>query len=882
MPLVYSSNSPQYFEYLAQNYTMDELKNDPMMCSLLENPDIKENAELAYKYKDALTGDYEDKKDFIEYYLCNGPELDTDTLLYYRNKIISNPELIEIATTTFNDTEYVTTLRYEKYGKEVSSLNGNCFTDPCSYLGPFSNALGISWDSKTFSTFNNVISKYKKDVESSDNGSKVESARPQPPGSKALNNLLPIETNDAVVKYTVYRTETAKKNILSNSIKNLKHFIACGDSYIIDKVEKICDLGRLKIHSNLGDCARLFNHARLYNPSNPSQNFQVPLSIPAEKFYPFGEPRYKMNKNTDTFASPNMNAQISASSVYTGENIYAGYDYLGNTELNQNKEISVKWYPYGNLIANNSTSSDKILYYNNNYQVSGTVLSNGVWDIPKDLTSLQSYVTTSNGEGKLDVGCYISLNNIREYFSKFYSSTISEKQIETLYANGLIGASIRYATSSFINNKASSSHICLQVIGQYKLDEKESGIKCIGITPYALINNNSSALTLKSTDGNDISQNIYGEMKQENGEYHLNLSINSKDFINEVSSSYPYTYTFANENEAKLKLYIRDKQQAESILGVTIDNVDIFDKGENDGYISRNEVSYTGDGSWQWVIINAIKIVTAYETGGDFRTQEVLADGAGITFGIMCTTQASGNLKKFLLNYFLPSGQTITDSNTINQWCNAINNLSIKPSQTRGSTTNAKRFEQELKSTSFGNTTLWGYLSNLARDSHMQKSQLSFFIGTYMQESVNLMSRFSFKSPLGFLFCFMTKIHGVNWTSGTLSGSTERERLISANYKQYSFCWNSSNRALKSSAARYIAYARVLSNGDLNNVNSNTFPVYRSKDGSSTTSIDGKVFNFYKYYEDNESRQSANNILISPNSLPEEVNSIISSINSIK
>lgn len=40
--------------------------------------------EVALAWNNAKFGDYQAKYDFVECYLCNGPELDADTLLHYR------------------------------------------------------------------------------------------------------------------------------------------------------------------------------------------------------------------------------------------------------------------------------------------------------------------------------------------------------------------------------------------------------------------------------------------------------------------------------------------------------------------------------------------------------------------------------------------------------------------------------------------------------------------------------------------------------------------------------------------------------------------------------------------------------------------------------
>lgn len=139
----YKTNSAAYLDYVANTLSRQQILADQDLCLLLENPYIKENMEVAIKWNDAKYGDYKDKYDFVEYYLCNGPELDADTLLHYRNKALADPVVMEIAYSYFTDTNALSKIRQEKYGKPN---DGNCFTNPCFYLGDFSPLMGSLGD----------------------------------------------------------------------------------------------------------------------------------------------------------------------------------------------------------------------------------------------------------------------------------------------------------------------------------------------------------------------------------------------------------------------------------------------------------------------------------------------------------------------------------------------------------------------------------------------------------------------------------------------------------------------------------------------------------------------------------------------------------------
>ena len=120
MSFVYSSNSPEFLNYVASCKTREELQNDPRLCVLLEDPHIKDNMELALLYRAAQYGDYAAKKEFVGFFLANGPELDTDTIMFFREKIMHSPVYMEIYKYEFSDITVVDELRIEKYNKQTT------------------------------------------------------------------------------------------------------------------------------------------------------------------------------------------------------------------------------------------------------------------------------------------------------------------------------------------------------------------------------------------------------------------------------------------------------------------------------------------------------------------------------------------------------------------------------------------------------------------------------------------------------------------------------------------------------------------------------------------------------------------------------------------
>ena len=149
----YKTNSSEYLDYVAASLTREQIKADPDLCLLLENEYIKDNMELALRYHQAKYGDYQDKYDFVEYYLCNGPEIDADTLLHYRSKIYNDPVCMEIAYSYLSDVNQLIKIRKNTYGKD----SDGCFQNPCFYLGNFSAVMGSTGDSANTNTIHNII-----------------------------------------------------------------------------------------------------------------------------------------------------------------------------------------------------------------------------------------------------------------------------------------------------------------------------------------------------------------------------------------------------------------------------------------------------------------------------------------------------------------------------------------------------------------------------------------------------------------------------------------------------------------------------------------------------------------------------------------------------
>lgn len=165
--------------------TRKQLQEDPYWCQVLDNPFLKDQMELAIRFEEAETGDFADKKAFVEFYVCNGPELDADTLLFWRREILLNPTYNRIANTYYSDLPTVRAIREETYGKlstywtDSGEERGNCFTNPCDYVGPFSTRICYRGDQAfNTATTDDVMAAERIKVEKAGDATAYPSASP--------------------------------------------------------------------------------------------------------------------------------------------------------------------------------------------------------------------------------------------------------------------------------------------------------------------------------------------------------------------------------------------------------------------------------------------------------------------------------------------------------------------------------------------------------------------------------------------------------------------------------------------------------------------------------------------------------------------------------
>ena len=301
MSYIYTSNSPEYLAYIASVYTREEIKNNPRLCVLLENPYIKDNMELALSHREAELGGADEKRNFIESLIANGPELDTDTIMYYREKVLVDKEYYNIyITEIYNNFSLIDTVRREKYGKSVDLAN--CFTQPCNYLGPFSSSIGLVGDSNNFRTLSNMFASLFSDKE---NNNKEEDNAIWGQIKQHLWNRIVPDVQNAFTEVNAHLQKSYNdfaKNIKESGFSDIA--LSAGDPNAIERAEIVATPTKVNIFSKLGDCARMWEQMRRLNLYDPSQNKKEPIPETVGKKTTDGTPTPNVETVTDNSLKP--------------------------------------------------------------------------------------------------------------------------------------------------------------------------------------------------------------------------------------------------------------------------------------------------------------------------------------------------------------------------------------------------------------------------------------------------------------------------------------------------------------------------------------------------------------------------------------------------
>lgn len=321
------------------------VENNPELCKLLENPLIKDDTELAIRYNEYKLNYPNAGKDFVDYFYTHGPELDTGSLIEWRKKIQNDPELYEYAS--YNDTQ-IETIWNNKQSDTSSGYSWvgdlfDCLSKPCQYLGLISPSIGSLADTQA---------KY-----SSKNTNGSDSTITLLGIPTYMVNKIPQYLTQGVLQLTDMISQQSQDvlNVIERNGKAVKE-----DPYIIKRAELIGGDLLADIASRMGDCFRIYEYQRRFNPYNYEQN--------QEKADRFGTVVYDENGNPKTVTPNGNNADLNGKTT-----IYSDNRRLSPNVTSQNIISS----SIGNVDSSNAmpmkiTAYNAVLTSDNNYYIDPT------------------------------------------------------------------------------------------------------------------------------------------------------------------------------------------------------------------------------------------------------------------------------------------------------------------------------------------------------------------------------------------------------------------------------------------------------------------------------------------------------------------------------
>lgn len=317
MSFIYTSNSPEFLNYVASSKTRNDIINDPGLCVLLEDPHIKDNMELALLYNAAQYGDYEAKKEFLGFFLANGPELDTDTIMFFREKIINNPAYMEVYKgERFYDLSVIDDLRINEYNKRTtnSSDEANCLENPCEYLGPFSASIGLIGDDRNFNTLSNVFARITSSNNKEDSNKQKEVTKE---GEEENETTTWGNIRQHVIGKIIPDIEKSYRSLMANMSSSFAEFSkklkdngleketnTVGDKQAEQIAKDISSSVKVNIVSNLSDCSRIWEQMRRLRVYDPSKNTKGPIDTSISNKNVDGTPKRTYNNLDDTALKP--------------------------------------------------------------------------------------------------------------------------------------------------------------------------------------------------------------------------------------------------------------------------------------------------------------------------------------------------------------------------------------------------------------------------------------------------------------------------------------------------------------------------------------------------------------------------------------------------
>lgn len=592
--LLYSHNTPEFLSYLASTKTREEILEDQEYCYLLENEYIKDDMELALHWQDSKIGGYEEKRNFIEYLQCNGPELDPTTIIYYREKILNDPELNHIAS-ELTDVAEIREIRETKYNKPTSRTTNNCLTDPCNYLGPFSASMGLlGYDNNSRTLMNVIKTKWEKvkDDKSStlDKNSPIYGSIPE----QTINSIPP----SILENYRLWCTnnQSSLEDWLDDAKKSwIFDEITCpGDDTLIGRMEDVRATIMLNMYSNLGDCCRLYEQAHRFNMYDMTKNSKSSINKAIGGKTPMGYKEIALfpgllgeNIATAKEVIEPLSQGSTQADIYNNGNIVSQADF--NYYLNS---VKMKITVYGSVVYQYSGANEKLknkyLWMYDDTTDSGskmgrTAVASRTFKTGGDTLVMLPYPgdyfqasiggvnkQTPNGQLYICAAIHSSCDPVKSQITQFHPKLAPKinENIKKIFTAGLLKAKL------YIANKAYTILVVDSYLGSLSTDRFDVTAQFFTIPEVRKV------LSIAGVTEDWVVPSSFGKFNDSGTFDNFNVNQISNMYSNRVTDTKIQQFKGFNENRVsqQVRFYVdeKDKEEAIQILNLSQEEANEF------------------------------------------------------------------------------------------------------------------------------------------------------------------------------------------------------------------------------------------------------------------------------------------------------------------
>lgn len=278
--IISKTGFPEYIESIAIGPNIDFLKKNTSLCNVAE--DFPVELQLAYKWKD-ITSSAEilpELRNYVKYLVVNGPELDTETLIYFTEKLNRLPdrfryivveelenafkkaETIIPKTTDINDFSTQRIDDDKDFLGKLSNLLKDC-NSPCNYFRAYGDSIGTIFDISRNNNTNTAPS-------SADDS--------KPPATHIGMNIF--NKLHTTIKNS-YAEMATRLGAAWDEIKNDKPNKVKSDTDAYSSVTNIYSDALSRVKRRTQDCFRLYDYNNRYNAYDATMN----LGMARNKFF---------------------------------------------------------------------------------------------------------------------------------------------------------------------------------------------------------------------------------------------------------------------------------------------------------------------------------------------------------------------------------------------------------------------------------------------------------------------------------------------------------------------------------------------------------------------------------------------------------------------